>query len=229
MDAPAAKVAVAAAADPIEWRDPGWFNALALLVWLAAGTVAFLPFAFDTSPFDAVMLDVPGSQGNWWHALAGAPFFLAFPVIWLRLRALFSAQPVTLIERRILAALAALSVAGTLSVETPFLFHLAGTSELQRLIVLGLGFGIVIASIAILLLRRRRFTPAKAVLVGLNTAWLANASLTLVVYADAAGSMWSKSGWMVTAVVVWPILVELVWLLAGAFQTEPSQISAAAA
>lgn len=114
-------------------RDPEWIRTLALLVWLVAGAVAFLPFAFDTSPWDAVTLHVPGNQGNWWHALAGAPVFLAYPMIWLRLRSLFSAQPSTPVERRIIASLVALSIAGTLSVETPFLLHLAGTSEIQRL------------------------------------------------------------------------------------------------
>ena len=61
-----------------EPRLPVWVNAIALLIWLLAGAVAFLPFAFNTSPWDAVTLRVPGNQGNWWHALVGAPFFLAF-------------------------------------------------------------------------------------------------------------------------------------------------------
>jgi len=69
-----------------------WGNAIALLVWLAASAVAFLPFASDTSPWDALTLRVPGNQGNWWHFLAAAPFFLAFPTTWLHLRALFSSQ-----------------------------------------------------------------------------------------------------------------------------------------
>ena len=70
-------------------RGSAWANAFALLIWLAAGIVAFIPFAFDTSPWDAVTFRVPGNQGNWWHFLAGAPFFLAYPMIWLRLRSLF--------------------------------------------------------------------------------------------------------------------------------------------
>jgi len=39
---------------------PAWVNAIALLIWLLAGAVAFLPFAFDTSPWDALTLRVPG-------------------------------------------------------------------------------------------------------------------------------------------------------------------------
>ena len=73
-----------------EERAPIWFNAVALLISAAAGVTAFLPVALYTSPWDAVRLRVPGNQGNWWHALIGAPYFLAFPMIWLRLRALFS-------------------------------------------------------------------------------------------------------------------------------------------
>lgn len=81
----------------------------------------------------------------------------------------------------------------------------------------------MIASLAILLLRRRRFAPTEACLVGLGTAWLANASLILVVYAGAPGTPWSKLGWMVTAVIVWPMLLELIRLLARSFQTRPLQ------
>src|ERR1700730_304327 len=111
---------------PEERRAPAWFNVIGLLVSAAAGVVAFLPFAFDTSPFDAVTLRVPGNQGNWWHALVGAPFFLAFPTVWLRVRALFSKQLSTPAGRRVLWIVAVLSVFGTIAVETPFLLHLAG-------------------------------------------------------------------------------------------------------
>src|SRR5665213_2678198 len=74
-------------------RTPFWFGALALLVWLFAGAAMFLPFASNTSPWDAVTFRVPGNQGNWWHFLVGLPFFLAVPMIWLRVRAL-QAKPV---------------------------------------------------------------------------------------------------------------------------------------
>ncbi len=50
----------------------------ALLVSLVAGVVTFLPFASHTSPLDTLLLMVPGNEGNWWHALVGAPFFLVF-------------------------------------------------------------------------------------------------------------------------------------------------------
>jgi hypothetical protein len=82
-----------------EERTPMWINVFALLIWLIAGAVPFVPFAFDTSPWDAVRLRVLGNQGNWWHLLAGAPFFLAFSAIWLRLRSLFAAQLSTAVGR----------------------------------------------------------------------------------------------------------------------------------
>jgi hypothetical protein len=198
-------------------------NVLALLVWIAAGTVAFLPFAFDTSPWDAVRLQVPGNQSNWWHFLAGAPFFLALPMVWLRLRSLFGEQLSTAAGRRLIWCAVALSIGGTTLVETPFLLHLAGTSAWQRLIVLSLGFGTMVASVVLLLARRGRIAPTRACIVGLNAAYLANAALCLVVYAGAAGSLGSRSGWLVTMVIVWPIAFELIWLLSQTFRARALQ------
>jgi hypothetical protein len=205
-----------------EGRVPAPFNAIALLVSLLAGAVVFLPFAFDTSPWDAVRLRVPGNQGNWWHVLVGAPFFLAFPMIWFRLRSLFSRQMSTSAERRLIWILVGLSICGTILVEMPFLLHLAGTSEWQRLIILGLGFGIVIASATLLFLRRRSMFPTRACLAGLSTAYLANAALCLVVYSGAAGTLGSKSGWLVTIVIVWPMAGELVWIFVQTSKTQAS-------
>jgi len=204
---------------PGEGRGPFWVNAVMLQVWLLAGAVVFLPFALDTSPLDAVMLRVPGNQGNWRHFLAGAPFFLAFPMIWLRLRAVFSDQLSTAIERLLIWAGVGVSIAGTISVEAPFLLHLAGTSEWQRFSVLGLGFGIVVASAILLLLRRRQISPTRACLAGLNTAYLANAALCLVVYGESSGGLSSRSGWVVSMAIVWPMVLELVWLYAQTFRS----------
>jgi len=198
-------------------------NAFALVVCLLAGAVVFLPFALDTSPWDAVTLRVPDNQGNWWHALVGAPFFLAFPMIWLRLRSLFSEQLSTSTGRRLMWIAAGLSACATILVQVPFLLHLAGTSEWQRLSVLGLGFGIVISSAILLFLRRRDMSPTRACLVALNTAYLANAALCLVVYSAAMGTVWSRSGWLVTMLIVWPMVLELVWLFIQSFKLRPSQ------
>ena len=114
--------------------------------------------------------------------------------------------------------------AGTLAVESPFLLHLAGTSDWQRLSILSLGFGIVIASAVILLLRRRHFSPTRACLAGLITAYLANAALCLVVYSEATGSIGSRSGWLVSMVIVWPIVFEHIWLFIQTFRARESQI-----
>ena len=195
-----------------EEREPAWLSAIGLLVAVVAGVAAFLPFAFDTSPWNAVTLRVPGNQGNWWHALVGAPFFLAFPMIWLRVRSLFAKRQSTSTGRRLLWIAAGLSIAGTTLVEMPFLFHLAGTSEWQRLVVLCLGFGIVVTSAVLLFLRRSGISPTRACHVGLNTAYLANAALCLVVYSDAIGPLRSRTGWPVTMTIVWPLMLELVWI-----------------
>lgn len=208
-----------------EGQDPKWVKAIALLIWLLAGVVAFLPFALNTSPWDAVTLRVPVNQGNWWHVLVGAPFFLAYPMVWLRLSSLFSIQPSTVIGRRLIWITVALSIVGTTLVQVPFLLHLAGTSEWQRLSVLSLGLGIVVVSALILLLRRRHLSSTQACLVGLDTAYLANAALCLVVYSGAAGNLRSKSGWLISMVIVWPIVIELVWLFGQTFRTQRSQLN----
>jgi hypothetical protein len=206
-----------------ERRVPAWINSIALVVSLLAGAVVFLPFALDTSPWNAVTLRVPGNQGNWWHALVGVPFFLAFPMIWLHLRSLFSKQQSTSAGRRLIWIAAGLSTCGTILVEVPFLLHLAGTSEWQRLLVLCLGLGILVGSMAILFLRRRRVPPTLACLAGLSTAYLANAALCLVVYSEAAGNARSRSGWLVTMVLVWPMALELVWIFVQSFSAQPPQ------
>jgi hypothetical protein len=185
---------------------------MALLLWLVAGVVPFLPFAYDTSAWDAVTLRVPGNQGNWWHLLAGAPFFLAYPMIWLRLRAFLSTRPLTQIGRRVVWIAAGASILGTLLVESPFLLHLAGTRGWPRLTILSVGLGVMVASGALLFLRRRHISPTRACLAGLDTAYLANAALCLVVYAGVPGSIWSRSGWYVTIVIVWPMLIEILWI-----------------
>lgn len=195
-----------------------WANAVLLLVWLAAGVLPFLPFAYGTSAWDAVTLHVPGNQGNWWHFLVGAPFFLAYPMIWLRARALFSASLSSAGGRRVLWVVAGLSAVGTLLVETPFLLHLAGTRGWPRLSMLTAGLGIAAVSAVILGTRRRRLAPTQACLAALNTAYLANAALCLVVYAGAPGEFASRSGWTVAMVVIWPMAAELVWLWAQALK-----------
>ena len=185
---------------------------LGLLVSLLAGSIVCLPFAADTSPLGAVMLRVPGNQGNWWHAFAGVPFFLAIPMVWIRLRLLASKQLLTPTGRRLTWMVVGLSIGATIPVEAPFLLHLAGTSEWQRLTILCLGFGIVIASGAGLLSRRRRIPPTRACLAGLSTAYLANAALCLVVYSNAEGPVSTRSGWLLTMIVVWPMALEVIWI-----------------
>jgi len=210
---------------PTPWeeeRAPVWFNSVALLISVTAAVTAFLPMALDTSPWDAVRLRVPGNQGNWWHFLIGAPFFLAFPMIWLRLRSLLSRRLSTPAGRRLIWAVVALSIGGTISVTLPFLLrlgNLARMNEWRRLSVLCPTLGIVITSGALLFLRRRDMLPTRACLVGLNTAYLANAALCLVVYGPMPGAARSRSGWIVTMVIVWPMLLELVWTFVRSFRT----------
>jgi hypothetical protein len=199
---------------------PHWENAFALIIWLLAGAVAFLPFALDTSPWDAVTLRVPGNQGNWWHVLVGLPFFLAFPMIWIRLRAPFSKKLPSPMGLSFIWSAVGLSVCGTILVEVPFLFHLAGTSQWQRFTVFVLGLGIVTSSSILLFRSRPYLSPTRACIIGLDAAYLANAALCLVVYGSAPGTIRSRSGWLVTSAIVWPMAFELIWLFAQTFGTQ---------
>ena len=128
-------------------------------------------------------------------------------------------RPLSALVRRVLLGIAMLSIAGTMAVETPFLLHLAGTSDWQRFVVLGLGFGVMIASGVLLLVRRRRIAPTRACVLGLTTAYLANMSLILVVYAGSPGTIGSRLGWFVAMAVVWPMAFEVVWLFTESFKT----------
>jgi hypothetical protein len=106
-----------------------------------------------------------------------------------------------------------LSALGTLLVEAPFLLHLAGTSELQRLEVIFLGIGIILFSGIFLYVKRIKLNPAKGIIIGLTTAYLANALLCLIVYGETKFNDQSRSGWYVTLVIVIPILIDYTHLL----------------
>jgi hypothetical protein len=205
-------------ADLPQEQDSTLFRIVMLVVSLIAGVLVFIPYAVHTSPLDAVMLNVPGDQGNWWHVLIGAPFFLAFPMIWLRLRTFFSKELSTSIERRVIWTVTILCVCGTFAVEIPFLLHRAGTSEAQRLAVLFLGYGIPIVTAVLVLKRRAKISSTQACVIGLNAAYLANAGLCLPVYGQVAGAVSSKPGWLVMLVIVWPMLMEIVWIFVHSSQ-----------
>lgn len=204
-----------------EQRDPIWCNVVALLIWVTAGVVAFLPIALYTSPWDVVRFKVPGNEGNWWHFLIGAPYFLAFPMIWLRLRSLFSSRLSTPAGRRVIWILVALLICGTTAVALPFVLrlgNLARMKEARWLLIICPTLGIILASGVLLLFRRREIPPTRACLVGLNAAYLANAAFCVTVYAPMPGTLRSKSGWIVTLVIVWPMLLELLWIFMQSFR-----------
>jgi hypothetical protein len=206
---------------------PFWFGAVALLVWLFAGAAMFLPFASDTSPWDAVTFRVPGDQGNWWHFLVGLPFFLAVPMIWLRVRALQAKPVLSFVGGRWIWAFSGLCVVGTLLVELPFLLHLAGTSEWQRLVVLSAGLGTVIASGALLFVCYRGLCPTSACLAALNTAYLGNAALCLIVYSPGFRHIRANPGWPVTLGVVCLVIPEQIWIFIRSRRQAPRRSRAA--
>ncbi|HEY9126794.1 MAG TPA: hypothetical protein VIM62_06690, partial [Acidobacteriaceae bacterium] len=83
--------------------------------------------------------------------------------------------------------------------------------------VLGLGLGIALISASILWTRRRMVSPTWLCVAGLETAYLANAALCLVVYAEADGPAWTRLGWIVTTGTVWPIALELLAIFSRSF------------
>jgi hypothetical protein len=192
-----------------ERRAPGLIAWAEVIVWVTAALVCLVPFAANTSALNAVMLNVPGEQGNWWHLLIGFPFFLSFAVIWLRIRALSAKTPLQA-EIRILWVAIVLSMLGTMSVEVPFLMLRAGTSPGQRAEVIGLGLGTIILSGILLFLRRTMLSSLEKCLAGLQTAYLANALLCVVVYSSAKEAP-PQLGWYITSVLVWPIALEIAW------------------
>lgn len=199
-----------------------WFNIIGSLLSLTAAATAFLPIALYTSPWDAVRFRVPGNQGNWWHFLIGAPFFLAFPMVWLHIHSLSSTRPSTRVGRRVIWTLVALSICGTISVTVPFLLRLGNLAQMKEsrwLSILGPTFGIIIASGAMLFVRRRDIVATSACMAGLYTAYLANAVFCLVIYAPMPGTAGSRSGSITTLVIMWPMLLEMVWIFVHSFKT----------
>jgi hypothetical protein len=113
------------------------------------------------------------------------------------------------------------SICGSIIVEVPFLLRLGNLARMQvlrQLYIVCPTFAIVIASVAILFFRRRNIPPTRACLAGLNAAYLANAAFCLTVYGPIPGTAGSRSGWIVTMVIVWPMLLELVWIFIQSFR-----------
>lgn len=203
-----------------EAKCAAWVNAFALAIWLLAGVIPFIPFAWASSPWLAVTQRLSGNGGDYWHILIGVPFFLAYPMIWLRLRALFSTQLSTPIERHLIWSAVGCSVACTTLVHVPYLLHLVGPIDDQRLAVPSLVFGIVASSAIATLLLRRQISPTRACLVGLNAAYLANSTLCLIMFREPTGLHWWRVGWLVSVVIYWPILLDLIWLLIQTFRAK---------
>ena len=59
-------------------------------------------------------------------------------------------------------------------------------------------------------------------LVGLSTAYLANTAVCLVVYAKAEGPFASRSGWLITMMIVWPMALDVVWTFSRSVSPTPA-------
>jgi hypothetical protein len=80
------------------------------------------------------------------------------------------------------------------------------------------------ASSITLYLRRRHIPPTRSILIALNTAFLANAALCLVVYSAAPGPLPTRSGWLITSILIWPITLDLITLFLQTSHSQPQQI-----
>lgn len=58
-----------------------------------------------------------------------------------------------------------------------------------------------------------RITIVEAFIIGLTSAYLANAFLCLIVYGEPEFYNQPRSGWYINLVIVIPMLIELIWLL----------------
>jgi len=195
-----------------------WFSAASLLVASLAGVAVFLPFSANTSAWNAVTLRVPGDQGNWWHLLAGAPFLLAFVMVWLSARSLLSIAPSTA-ERRILWSLTAISVCATLLVEAPVLFRMGNLAQmgLRRQLTIVVPGLVALAICSAILISRHKTIPASgAVLLGLSGAYLVNAAFCLGMYAPYA----PQSGWYLTMALVWLIALQVLWIFFNSYRAQ---------
>ncbi|HKV93019.1 MAG TPA: hypothetical protein VJW20_10760 [Candidatus Angelobacter sp.] len=90
--------------------------------------------------------------------------------------------------------------------------------ESRWLSILGPTFGIIIASGAMLFVRRRDIVATTACLAGLYTAYLANAAFCAAVYAPMPGTAGSRSGSVTTLVIMGPMLLEMVWIFVRSFK-----------
>ncbi len=195
---------------PIIISIPTWLVGATTLAWFAASVMNFIPFARNTSAWDALTLHVPGHQGNWWHVLVGLPFFMAFPMLWLNLRILFSQKQSKTGIMGPHFILAIISGICTALVEVPFIAQRAGTSGMQRFEVIILGLGILSSGIWVLCARRKWIDRIHANLLGLSTAYLANLAICQIIYSEATGNAWSRAGWLASTVLIFPIGAE--WL-----------------
>jgi hypothetical protein len=85
-----------------------------------------------------------------------------------------------------------------------------------------LGFGIVIACAGLLFLRRHHIFSPRACLVGPDAAYLANAAALPSCLWRATGTVTSKSGWLLTMGIVWPMARELVSIFIETLRTQLS-------
>jgi hypothetical protein len=186
---------------------PLWVRGVALAVSLAAAAVIFLPFTWDTSPWDVV--------GHWpwvWEdlkfTLLAIPFFLAFPMVWIRVRLLFP-HAIRPAERIIIWTIALLAVSATIWVEGIFIPEALRDRDWSEWFV-GTPPIVLLAGATPTFVRRRRITPLNRIIAGLNTVYLGNAVMCVIGFAGA-----QDFGWYMTIAVGSFMVFEFFWIILG--------------
>jgi hypothetical protein len=187
-----------------------WSGVIALVISLPSTAVVFLDFAEGISPWNVASAFVFDelhfwSMEDWQLALCAAPFFLAFPLMWLGIRSIFSAK-LSGPESIGVWSLVGLSACATLIIDADLMvdfFHYHNGGEL---VAVGLGF--VIGAPALIFCRRRRLSAERSRPVGLYICYVANGVICLIAFAEN-----KNLGWYVSLVIVCGMCAELMRLL----------------
>jgi hypothetical protein len=187
-----------------------WSGVIALVISLPLTAVVFLDFAEGISPWNVASAFVFDelhfwSMEDWQLALCAAPFFLAFPLMWLGIRSIFSAK-LSGPESIGVWSLVGLSACATLIIDADlmvdfFRYHNGG--ELAAV-----GPGIVVGAAAAIVCRRRHFSAERCRLIGLYVCYVANGIVCLIAFAEN-----QNLGWYVALIIVCGMSGELLRLL----------------
>jgi hypothetical protein len=196
--------------DPAE-RPPMWLGVARLITAITAVVIVFLDFAYHVSPFDVgrEFVSPPGSNRDWEVMRLAGPFFLAFPLLWMRARQLFAVS-LSLPEYLLIRIAAAVSAATTAWWFVPRLFEMDRHDlfTMQSAVVIG-GFMAIPVGAFILIFWRQRIDRDGKAAIALHAAYISNAIMCI------CGFDSGDPGWYLTVVVVptFAVIEVAAWLI----------------